>query len=163
MQKAAIISRHVLVAGFCKTKPTGSHLFQQMIRARVLMNESSKHPRAYVQVMEGAVCTAGQHRTAARPKGLARSRARWKHGLFRRGASLCASTPAESRAVKPDASRLPRCSVPRSPERADGCFYEKGRRVALLGCSILQSFSAQAGRRVELIEEDGIRHKPGTH
>ena len=53
MQKAA----SCWFAGFCKTKPTCSHVFKQMIREWVLTNESSKHLRAYVPVMEDAACT----------------------------------------------------------------------------------------------------------
>jgi hypothetical protein len=74
MQKAANISGYVLVAGFCKTKPTCSHGFKQMIREWVLMNESSRHPRAYVPVMEDAACTAVPVLGPRTAEGLARSR-----------------------------------------------------------------------------------------
>ena len=78
MQKAA----SCWFAGFCKTKPTCSHVFKQMIREWALMNESSKHPRAYVLVMEGL--HARRVITGSRiAEGPARSRrARWKHGLY---------------------------------------------------------------------------------
>jgi hypothetical protein len=39
MQKVSNISRHLLVAGFCKTKPTRSNVFRQMIREWVLKFE----------------------------------------------------------------------------------------------------------------------------
>ena len=73
MQKAA----SCWFAGFCKTKPTCCHVSKQMIREWALVNESSKHPRAYVLVMEGL------HARRRIAEGLARSRrARWKHGLY---------------------------------------------------------------------------------
>jgi hypothetical protein len=49
-------------------KPTCSHV-KQMIREWVLMNESSKPPRAYVPVMEDAVCMAVPVPDRAPPKG----------------------------------------------------------------------------------------------
>lgn len=55
--------------GFYETKPTTSLVFKQMIREWVLMNESSKQARGYVQVMEGAVCTAVPVPGRALPRG----------------------------------------------------------------------------------------------
>jgi hypothetical protein len=54
-----------------------------MMCAWVLIKESPKCSRAYVPVMEGAVCTAVAAPNGAQAKGLARlRRARWKHGLY---------------------------------------------------------------------------------